>query len=67
MFFQHLGFAVDDEDERTTHVADVERFVVLIKDKDGAVHPADTLDDLRVAAGDLRTRYRSQPKACFRS
>src|SRR5215204_7164324 len=43
--FEDLRLATDHEHDGSAHVADVEGLVVLVEDKDGVVHPADTSSD----------------------
>jgi hypothetical protein len=42
MDFKDFRLAVDHQDQRSPQIADVERFVVLVENQDGSVHPADT-------------------------
>lgn len=62
VLLEDIGLPTDDQNERTPDIANVERFVVLVQDQNGVIHPADS-SRFRIAAVRLRTRYPMQPIA----
>lgn len=42
VLFKDFCFAADDEDNRPSHIADVEGFIILVKNKNCVIHPAET-------------------------